>query len=246
MNYPIVFWDSGGTIFHSADRAGGFGGTPSPDDVRKHRAFRARHALAMFGHEAPSDLPRVIDALQADLRAHHGARYSTELLAEALQAQAGSPRCKEESLFLADALDGLRYRAWLWDGVAEALGELHRAGTRMGVIADTHLTGRMMRRVLWGAGLGGFFDAVICSCDLGRQKPDPRVFQTALAKLAPLVSAPASVLYVGDNPEKDIAGAGAVGWDAALHLTGSETPRTDAVLAFTDYRDLVRLVLGHG
>ena len=30
MKYPIVFWDSGGTIFHPRDRPEGFAGSPSP------------------------------------------------------------------------------------------------------------------------------------------------------------------------------------------------------------------------
>ena len=89
MRYPIVFWDSGGTIFHSADRPEGFAGSPSPGDVRKNRAFRADSALEMFGHIPPPDLLRVIDELETDLRSRHRARYSLEVLAEGLYDQLG-------------------------------------------------------------------------------------------------------------------------------------------------------------
>lgn len=241
MRYPIVFWDSGGTIFHSGDRPEGFADSPSPGDVRKNRAFRAARALEVFDHVPPSDLPRAIDDLEADLRSHHGARYSLEVLAGGVHDQLGIVQRKEETLLLADALGGPRYRAWLWDGVAEALTALHQAGVRMGVIADTHLTGRMMRGVLTGVGLAGFFGPIICSCDLGVQKPDRRIFEAARGAL----SAPPdeSVLYVGDNIAKDIDGATAYGWDAALHLTRSTNPQSKAVLTFSDYQDLVRLVL---
>ena len=241
MRYPTVFWDSGGTIFHSSNRPEGFTGDPSPGDIRENRAFRTAHALEMFGHTPPPDLPRVIDQLEADLRTRHGARYSLEILAEGLHDQLGITRRREESLLLADALGGPRYRAWLWDGVADALAELHRAGVRMGVIADTHLTGRMMRNAMTGVGLADFFGPIICSCDLGVQKPDPRIFAAALAALAPPASEP--VLYVGDNPVKDIGGATSFGWDAALHPTTPTDSRGKAVLSFSDYADLVRLIL---
>ncbi|MDA0747692.1 MAG: HAD hydrolase-like protein [bacterium] len=51
------------------------------------------------------------------------------------------------------------------------------------------------------------------------------------------------MLYVGDHLEKDINGSRAAGWDAALHLTGSTAPQSKAVLAFTNYQDLVHLIL---
>lgn len=243
MKYPTVFWDSGGTIFHSADRPEGFADAPSPGEVRENRAFRTAHALEMFGHAPPPDLSRVIDALEADLRTRHGARYSLETLAEGLHAQLGIIQRKEESLLLADALGGPRYRTWLWDGVADALAELHRAGVRMGVIADTHLSGRMMRNAMTGVGLADFFGPIICSCDLGVQKPDPRIFAAALAALAPPAPSDGPVLYVGDNPVKDIDGATSFGWDAALHPTAPIDSRGKAVLSFGNYDDLVRLIL---
>ena len=246
MRYPIVFWDSGGTIFHSADRPEAFAGGPSPSDVREKRAFRAERALQMFGHTAPTDLARVIDELEADLRSRHEARYSVEILAEKLYDRLGIAERREETLLLADAIAGPRYRAWLWDGVADALAALHAAGVRMGVIADTALTGRMMRGALTGVGLAGFFGPVVCSCDLGVKKPDPRIFAAALAALSPSQPSDEPVLYVGDSLTKDIDGATAFGWDAALHLTMPTDPQSKAVLTFADYRDLVRLVLGEG
>jgi len=243
MKYPIVFWDSGGTIFHSGKRPEGFGSSPSPAVVRINRTFRTGLALQMFGYAVPADLEAVIDRLEQELRLRHKLHFSIEVLAESVFAHLGIDHRKEEALFLADALCGPRYRAWVWEGVAEALETLHRAGVQMGVIADTHLTGRLMRRVLAGVGLADFFGPINCSCDLGVQKPDGRVFETALNTLGLDRSTDTPVLYVGDHVVKDIGGATAFGWDAALHLTGNTKASDQAVLTFEDYNDLVQLVL---
>lgn len=62
------------------------------------------------------------------------------------------------------------------------------------------------------AGLGfdeGFFDPVICSCDLDVMKPHPAIFEHAqgLAGVEP-----SKIAMIGDNPSTDIAGAAAAGW----------------------------------
>ena len=244
MRYPIVFWDSGGTIFHSHDRPEGFPGCPTPGEVAAKRVFRAARALEMFDHTPPLDLPTILEQQQAELRQRHGALFSLETLAAGVYGHLGLQHAGEEALFLADALGGPRYRGWLWDGVADALTKLSEAGVRMGVIADTELTGRMMRGALQGVGLVDFFEPICCSCDHGVLKPDARTFAFALSHLVPEPSGDEPVLYVGDNVAKDIEGATAFGWDAAHHLTSSEEKESEAVLSFRDYADLVRLILG--
>jgi len=243
MKYPVVFWDSGNTIFHSGGRHGGFGEYPAPADVKAGRAFRAEQSLKMFGHSAPDDMAAVINELEVDLISRHGAHYNLEMLAKELYAQLGIIRRDAEILLFADAICGPRYSAWLWDGVAEALAKLHKAGVYMGVIADTFLTARMMRRVMSAVGLGEYFGSVICSCDVGIMKPDRKIFETALAAVPTSAATSNPILYDGDNIIKDIEGANAYGWDAALHLTTQTTPQSQAVLSFSDYNDLVLMVL---
>ena len=246
MRYSVVFWDSGGTIFHSHDRPEGFAGCPTPGQVRDQRAFRAARALEMFGHSPPPELPAILKRQEAESRERHGALFSLETFATAVYDRLGVHHRDEETLMLADALGGPRYRGWLWDGVAEALTTLDKAKVRMGVIADTDLTGRMMRGVLTGVGLVDVFGPIVCSCDHGVLKPDARTFALALSRLVPAPSGDERVLYVGDNLIKDIEGAAAFGWDAAHHLTTSGEKKSKAVLSFRDYADLVRLVLDDG
>jgi len=57
------------------------------------------------------------------------------------------------------------------------------------------------------------FTSVTESFYVGASKPDPRIFHAALAQTK---SAPASCLYIGDNPKNDIAPAKALGMKAVL------------------------------
>lgn len=242
MRYPLVFWDSGGTIFSFGKQPEDFGGSPSPVAVVEKRAFRAGMTMKMFGHIPPRDLSALIDELENSLSEDHGARYSFEMLALELYRRFNISRT-EEMLILADAIAGPRYRSWLYHGVSAALSELHNAGVRMGIIANTALTGRMMRNALTGVGLAGFFETIVCSCDMGIEKPDRRIFEKALDSMNLRGISKCPVLYVGDMIEYDINGPVSCGWDAALHLTTPENPQSGASFSFRDYSELVSFII---
>ncbi|MCG3148638.1 MAG: Phosphoglycolate phosphatase [Verrucomicrobiae bacterium] len=234
MKYPLVIWDSGGTIFNTTAQPTGL---PSPRDIRRQRASRAAHFLEMYGHKVPASLEATIDATEKESRARLGAWHSLEKLAAALYDQFGIASRGDERLMFADALGGPRYREWLWDGVADALAALHAAGVRQSLLVNSDWTGRMMRRAYAGVGLAQYFETFTCSCDVGADKPDPRIFAAGQPAL------PGAILYVGDDVVKDVEGATAFGWDAALHLTGAAAGPTRAVVTFRDYRELTQFVL---
>ena len=81
--------------------------------------------------------------------------------------------------------------------VAEGLAGLRASGRRLGVVSNFD---RRLRRVLADLGLGGFFEQVVISSEVGADKPDPRIFQHALARFG---VAAENVLHVGDDPRKD-------------------------------------------
>lgn len=89
------------------------------------------------------------------------------------------------------------------------LGDLRRAGFRLGLLSDGH--GGVQRRKLGALGLAPLFDSVVFSDDLGGRetwKPSPLPYRACLAELD---TAPAHAVYVGDNPAKDFLGARAAG-----------------------------------
>lgn len=88
----------------------------------------------------------------------------------------------------------------LFEGVLQILKAL-RGAYRLGAItngnADIH-----------HIGIGHYFDFAVTAAEAGAAKPDARIFQLALVKGQ--VRAEETV-HVGDDPERDVIGAGAVG-----------------------------------
>jgi putative hydrolase of the HAD superfamily len=91
-----------------------------------------------------------------------------------------------------------------------ALRELRSMGLQTICVSNWDVS---LGEVLEGCGLDGLLDGVVTSAAIGKRKPDPAVFQAALA-IAGCDAADA--LHVGDSPEEDLAGAEAAGIDALL------------------------------
>ena len=88
----------------------------------------------------------------------------------------------------------------LFDDAARVLGKL---GERYSIGAITNGNADVHR-----IGIGHHFDFVVTPAEAGAAKPDPAIFELALnAAGAP----PGSVVHVGDDPVRDVAGAAALG-----------------------------------
>jgi putative hydrolase of the HAD superfamily len=95
----------------------------------------------------------------------------------------------------------------LYPETRSVLGMLREQGeVRLGLL--TNGLSCLQREKIHGAGLAPYFDAICVSGDLGVGKPDPRPFRDLLGRLG---VAPERAAMVGDNPEKDLAGARAAG-----------------------------------
>jgi putative hydrolase of the HAD superfamily len=99
--------------------------------------------------------------------------------------------------------------AWvLAPGAAGMLAELRRMGLATGVVSNFD---HRLRNILEELGISTLLDTVVLPEDCAAAKPDGRIFQEALTRLE--LSAE-SVLYVGDDPDADIAAARAAGLGA--------------------------------
>jgi len=93
-------------------------------------------------------------------------------------------------------------------GAPAALHALRDAGRRVAVASNFD---QRLPRLLAGLGLDRALDAVLLPSLLGAAKPDPAFLAAVAERLA---IAPAAAVYVGDDPEQDLAAARRAGWRA--------------------------------
>ncbi|MFH1588636.1 MAG: HAD-IA family hydrolase [Candidatus Diapherotrites archaeon] len=98
-----------------------------------------------------------------------------------------------------------------YPSVRQTLVKLKEMNLRLGIVSDAPRLKAWMR--LTEMNLSEFFEEVITLDDSGALKPDPKPFEMALKKFN---IASNEVIFVGDNPERDIKGANIAGFYTAL------------------------------
>lgn len=92
-------------------------------------------------------------------------------------------------------------------GVRTTLSELHRRGYVLGVLSDSESSSDEIALRLDSIGLGGRFSTIVSSRDLGRTKPDPVTYRTALEQMG---LAADETIFVGHDQD-ELGGASRVG-----------------------------------
>jgi FMN phosphatase YigB (HAD superfamily) len=166
---------------------------------------RFRHATAWLA-----------EALAASGHAFHAADLQAAYRAACRNPDPGEPSLLVQMLRRArvppETTAALR-RAVPWDAVPlepyedtlSVLRELRGAGFRLGVLANQPASARAD---LERAGVAALCDGVWLSEAVGLAKPDPAFFRLALDAWTMV---PASVAYVGDRPDNDVAPAKGLG-----------------------------------
>ncbi|MFH1586721.1 MAG: HAD-IA family hydrolase [Candidatus Diapherotrites archaeon] len=120
--------------------------------------------------------------------------------------------------------------------VRSTLISLRTKGFRLGVVSDAPKMRAWLR--LSEMNLTDFFDVVVTLDDTGELKPSRLPFEAAIEKLG----IPAKeILFVGDNPGRDIAGAKKLGMKTALAKYGQMFP-SDGIKADFELRDIADLL----
>jgi 2-haloalkanoic acid dehalogenase type II len=99
--------------------------------------------------------------------------------------------------------------------VRETIKELKKAGFRVGVISDADADDLTLQ--LRSAGILDSFDTVTTSSEAMSYKPNPKIFEIALAKMS---CKPAEACHIGDSQEMDVAGANNIGLNSILVTHG--------------------------
>jgi len=95
------------------------------------------------------------------------------------------------------------------------LMKIKSKGIKLGVVSDAPRLNAWLR--LAEMQLGDYFDVVVTLGDSKKSKPAPNSFKIALKELK---MNPEEVLFVGDNPERDILGAKKIGMKTCLAKYG--------------------------
>lgn len=104
------------------------------------------------------------------------------------------------------------------------LDGLRKRGLRLAIVSNCATPRRFVDRALEEQGLLERMDAVVFSCEVGKVKPHPAIFERALAELE---VEPARALFVGDRVVPDVWGAGRLGMATALALWFYEDEEAD-------------------
>jgi len=158
------------------------------------RVWRAAPAMVYPGLPADASARREREAWRVIVR-------QTYLAADSAIRPSDFDACFEE--LFAYFATGAAWR--VREGVPEALAALRAAGVAIAVVSNFD---RRLHGILADLGLAPLLDLVWLPSDAGAVKPDPRIFTSALAELG---VPPERALAVGNDPERDLAGARAAG-----------------------------------
>lgn len=116
------------------------------------------------------------------------------------------------------------------------LAALRARGLRLVVASNWDVS---LEEVLVEVGLRQLLDGVVTSAAVGAAKPEPLVFERALALAG---AEPGRALHVGDSPELDVAGALAAGVEPILIDRGGAGSGADGVRTIASLAELAEIV----
>lgn len=223
-----IFFDIGDTLVFddpplqervvSAAQSVGIAPDPArlPDAFRAAEAFAVKRYVAGIVWDAPGALRETVRVLWHSLGL--------------------PPLSDNEWTAFASAFASLPFTRFVPPEAFALLNDLKRRGFVLGAISDWEDT---LPEVLADLGLLPYFDARAISAVVGVTKPNPLLFEDALAQVG---LPPDNCLHIGDWYELDAAGAKAAGLSALLFDWAERTPNADCPRV-TDWQQLAAYLL---
>jgi len=191
------------------------------DRLRADRIARVLDVLGRAGHPLQeAELEAVFErSWKAFTQAwKDNVQYTSSDATEALVGELGGDISAEVRTLLNEAMFGGPGRVLTpTEHIGDCLEALKGAGLRIGIVCDVGMTpSPVLREHLESHGLLRFFDHWSFSDEVGVYKPDPAIFEHALAGLGATADRTA---HVGDLRRTDVAGALQMGM-LAVRYTG--------------------------
>jgi FMN phosphatase YigB (HAD superfamily) len=169
---------------------------------------------------------------------HVSPAEGAQRLVEALELEAAAAEAVAEAFLGA----GRGAELGLAPDIGPTLERLRADGLMLGIVCDAGFTGgAILRDFLASKGLLEHFSGWGFSDEVGAYKPDPRIFEAALAMLD---ASPAEAVHIGDLRRTDIAGARALGMGSIRYrgLADDPEPGPEGDFVLDDHRDLPELI----
>ena len=203
-----VLFDWGDTLFHFAyDESlleagwdaglGAIGRDELPGHAETAERFRERYLPLLWQPGSVEEIE--YPGLVRELLAGFGVELSDEELARFLEAE---------------------HEAWaparqMGDSTHALLDSLRSRGLKLGLVSNAFDPGWLLHGDLEQMGLAERLDFAVFSSEVGKRKPDPLIFETALDALGVRAE---DALFVGDRRYEDVRGASDVGMTTAQAL----------------------------
>ena len=202
-----IFFDQGGVV--TGDRV------PYPDDGEKN----IRKIMEMTGlHDDFRKFKEKLLAGEAEYK-----KWGMESLIECPASEVWPrwmlPELPAEKLVpIAEELTLLYFQSKGYRTVNENMKEvllgLKKRGYRVGLISNTW-SRPLVHEELKEGGLDGIFETVVLSSETGMRKPDSKIFIDALESFG---IKPENAAYIGDQPNRDVAGPKKAGYGLSVIL----------------------------
>lgn len=194
-HWEAVFWDIGGVIL----------------DLESVQAAHASFVEELADqYDLETSRERALETWRSSLGEYFRERDGTEFrsaragYARAIETLVGKsvPREDWKPVFEAAVAESIEPVP----GAPETIHRLAERDIHVGVVSDVDDTEG--KRMLERFGVRSAFDSITTSEEVGRTKPDPRMFETALEKAE---AVPERSLMIGDRYEHDVKGAAEAG-----------------------------------
>lgn len=138
---------------------------------------------------------------------------------------------------LSDYMTGFHRCCFGFAGLRDVISQFKADGRQLGLVSNG--PSPFQERNFDALGIADSFDTVVVSEAVGLRKPDPRIFRLALERLGRTAG---ETVFVGDNPDADIAGAKRAGL-RAIWMRNRHWPQGGPADAVCDrLRDLPAIV----